>query len=284
MVECRICGWKGNAEFITAKEMMYGTGEEFDYFVCPECNCLQIHKIPEDLGRFYAADYYSYANRDGRKTETEQKQFTKILDVGCGSGAWLCNLAAAGYVNLTGCDPFIEKDLHYDNGVNIYKKTIHEMDGLYDQIYMNDSFEHVTDPHEVMDSICRLLGEKGVARIAIPVYPNIAYEMFGADWYQLDAPRHIFLHSVKSMKYLAQKHKMKVVRVDFNSNAAQIVRSFLYAKGIPFIDQTKEVYTRYFNAQTLNEIEQNSELANQNQLGDHAVFYLVADNTQEGEV
>lgn len=277
MVKCEICKWEGNAEFIRAREMMYGTREEFDYFICPECGCLQIVEVPENLGKFYASDYYSYENRDGSKTETESKEYSKILDVGCGSGAWLCNLARAGYVNLDGCDPFIKEDLHYENGVNIYKKTIHEMEGIYDQIYMNDSFEHVTDPHEVMDSIYRLLGDKGVARISIPVFPNIAYEMFGVDWYQLDAPRHLFLHSVNSMKYLAQKHGLKVVKIDFNSNVSQIVRSFLYSKGIPYREQTSELISRYFNAQTLEELKENTEIANQNQFGDHAVFYIMVD-------
>lgn len=67
---------------------------------------------------------------------------------------------------------------------------------------MMDSFEHMTNPHEVMDSLGRLLAPKGVARIEIPVFPNIAFDMFGVNWFQLDAPRHIFLYGKKSMEIM----------------------------------------------------------------------------------
>ena len=47
---CRICGNRGKKKTYTAKEMMYGTGEEFDYFVCDSCKCMQIAEIPGNLG------------------------------------------------------------------------------------------------------------------------------------------------------------------------------------------------------------------------------------------
>ena len=56
-MKCRICGNKeGNAPF-EAREMMFGTRERFTYFECNSCGCLQIAEIPDDLARFYAADY-----------------------------------------------------------------------------------------------------------------------------------------------------------------------------------------------------------------------------------
>lgn len=65
------------------------------------------------------------------------------------------------------------------------------MEGGYDWIYFNDSFELVTDSHDVMERVKRLLALKGIAMIKFPAYPNIAYDMFGADGFQLDVPRHI---------------------------------------------------------------------------------------------
>ncbi len=275
MNRCRICGWEGDAEKYTAREMMNNTKEEFAYFVCPDCNCLQIEAVPEDLGKYYGSDYYSYGEPDSSSHQVSEPVGTRVLDVGCGAGHWLCKLARAGYTCLRGCDPFIEKDLNYENGVVIYKRSIHEMDGEFDCIYLNDSFEHMTDPHEVMDSIKRLLAPSGVARIKLPVFPNVAFDMLGVHWYQLDAPRHVFLHSKESMNYLARQHGLKIAKKEYDSNSSQILRSFLYSKDIPFWEQDWDTILKYFSVDEVREIEHLSEEVNQKEYGDHAVFYLV---------
>ena len=272
---CRICGYRGEFKKYNVEEMMYKTGESFTYIHCPVCDCLQIKDVPANLGEYYKDNYYSFDERDGAKCDAKKQEVQyRILDVGCGSGDFLCALAKQGMTELYGCDPFVAKDIEYENGVKIYKKNIHEMQGEYDVIFMNDSFEHVTDPHEVMESAYRLLSGAGVLRIDIPVFPNIAFEMFGTYWYQLDAPRHIFLHSEKSMHYLADKHGFYIREATWDSNNSQIVRSFLYSKGIPFVEQTQEIFEEFFTEEEMNELQRNSEFANDNKVGDHALFVL----------
>ena len=275
MHTCRICGWTGNADIITIPEMQYGTREEFNYFECKNCHCLQITEIPENLFNYYGNTYYSYQKPSVEKTNSEQPPNTiSILDVGCGAGELLCKLAQKGYTNLTGCDPFIENDIVYENGVHIFKRSIHEMTGQFDGILLNDSFEHVTDPHEVMTSIKRLLAPNGVAKICIPVYPNIAFDLFKEYWFQLDAPRHIFLHTRESMQHLAKKHGFVISEIEYNSNLTQIVHIYLYSVGISLWEHTEEVISQYFTEADLNSIEQSCETANKNKYGDHAIFYL----------
>lgn len=62
--KCRLCKAEGMFESYLVREMMQNTGEEFEYFVCGECNCLQIAKIPSDLGKYYGRDYYSFAQEE----------------------------------------------------------------------------------------------------------------------------------------------------------------------------------------------------------------------------
>ncbi len=278
---CRVCGWSGEAERYEAREMMIGKKDTFVYFRCPQCDCLQIVEIPDNLGDYYGKGYYSFREPNTEAKKVDKVQTERILDVGCGAGLFLCALAEGGYINLTGCDPFAEKDLFYENGVRIYKKTIHEMDGEFDVIYLNDSFEHVTDPHEVMESIYRLLAPNGVARIRLPVFPNIAFDMFGTNWYQLDAPRHIFLHSKKSMVSLAEQHRLRIVKKQWDSNNSQIIRSFLYTKDVLFWEQTPEIISKYFDQNAINQIDLMAQSVNEQEYGDHAVFFLVK-NDKDG--
>lgn len=276
MCKCIVCGYSGDAKLYEAKEMMYGMGNSFTYFECPECGCLQIKDIPDNLGDYYQKDYYSYRKPDNSTSKhAESINETRVLDVGCGGGALLCELAEFGYIHLHGCDPYLDSELIYENGVHIFNKEIHDIEGEYDLIIMSDSFEHVTDPHDVLESAYRLLAPEGTLRIGIPIYPNIAFDMFGANWYQLDAPRHIVLNSKKSMVYFAEKHGFKIFKGTWNSSSAQIVRSFLYEKGIPFVGQTQEIIEKYFTAESLQKMKENSEIANKNQYGDHVVFDMI---------
>ncbi len=56
---CRICGNPENNRMHSAREMMFGTRERFDYLECGQCGTVQIAEIP-DLSSHYPEDYYSF--------------------------------------------------------------------------------------------------------------------------------------------------------------------------------------------------------------------------------
>ncbi|MBT5631133.1 MAG: class I SAM-dependent methyltransferase [Nitrospina sp.] len=56
---CRICGFSGESSVYTVREMMYGLKEEFSYFQCAKCECLQISEFPPDMSPYYPQDYFS---------------------------------------------------------------------------------------------------------------------------------------------------------------------------------------------------------------------------------
>src|SRR5258708_24495612 len=58
-MKCRICEKEGDHKPWIAKEMMLGLRDEFRYFECINCGCLQINEIPENMGKYYAHNYYS---------------------------------------------------------------------------------------------------------------------------------------------------------------------------------------------------------------------------------
>ena len=194
--------------------------------------------------------------------------------MGCGAGIDLCKLAEQGYSKLFGCDPFIEHDILYDNGVWIKKASIHEMNQQYDYINLGDSLEHMADPIDTFQSIKRLLKPKGVCCISIPVIPNIAFDTYGLYWFQLDAPRHLFLHSKKSINYLCEQAGLECYGMVSDSSNAQFVRSALYQKGYTFNEHTGEVLEREFAPKEWDNFSQLAEMANKMQYGDHAKFYI----------
>lgn len=59
-VQCRVCDGHEVQDWLYPREMMFGMREQFAYFRCSACGCLQLNAIPTDLGRYYPENYYSY--------------------------------------------------------------------------------------------------------------------------------------------------------------------------------------------------------------------------------
>lgn len=284
---CKICGADGRFETYLAREMLQGTRDEFVYFACDRCRCLQLAEVPENLADYYGSEYYSMGQQ-----EQEEMAFTKpvihwqkVLDVGCGSGYWLVQKAREGWGNLYGCDPFLEHDRYYGERVHIRSCSILEVegDGTFDVIRMHDSFEHMANPLEALKSARRLLKADGLLTMTIPVYPNAAFDKYGPHWYQLDAPRHIFLHSKCSLEWLAKKAGLSVAGWKFQSCNSQFVRSFFYQNGIPFYEQ-QELIREYFTERELTELELEAERANEREYGDYAAVNFTIGELPEEKV
>ena len=57
--------------------------------------------------------------------------------------------------------------------------------------------------------------------IRIPIAGTHAWQTYGVDWVQLDAPRHLFLHTEDGMRSLAAGAGLQVTAVVHDSTAMQ---------------------------------------------------------------
>jgi hypothetical protein len=83
------------------------------------------------------------------------------------------------------------------------------------------------------------LADKGKILIRIPISSSASFEKYKAHWYQLDAPRHLFLHSNHSIIYLLGISGFINIKIHYDSTIWQFVCSNLYLKGIPFTQHMK---------------------------------------------
>jgi len=202
---------------------------------------------------------------------------SRILDVGCGSGELLYTLKNLGFKNVLGCDPNVEENINYKNGLKILKATIQEIEGKWDLIMFNKSFEHIPDQIEILQSVHNLLNDRGVCLITMPTTSSYAWKYYKANWVQLDAPRHLFIHSLESMRIMTKRANLTLREVVFNSSAFQFWGSEQYSRNIPL--RSKESYCEnpaksIFSRKQIRAFARKAAELNNKGQGDIATFYL----------
>ena len=267
-------------QIYSIKEMMVGTKEEFKYMECPHCKSLQIIEIPEDMGEYYNQNYYSFGNInpfvkklfyhlnkyylegdwfgqildkfiDGNKSIYEFIKYhieknklshnSQILDVGCGNGYFLEMLADLGFNDLNGMEPFIEEQINSEK-FTIFKSFLDDFNPkkFYDLIFFNDSLEHMDNPYQNLLNAKELLKDEGYLIISIPIKSDYFWDLYGVNWYQLDAPRHFITFTLDGFNDLLTLVDLEIEMLSFNSNPLVFIFSEDYSNGIPM--NSKESY------------------------------------------
>lgn len=308
---CRMCKGKLEENSIRVKEMMFGTGDVFHYQECVDCGSLQIADIPDNLGDYYPDNYYSMSlgSRSSMFQKIRErlviigiklyfsfngvarsivpapkradllalaaagaKKEMSILDVGCGSNPDLLNkLHSVGFSNLTGVDPFINSEGNSAGKVKLYKKNIKDVEGTFDILIMNHSFEHVPEPLDDILTIPRLLNPKGKAVIRIPTPSSKAYKIYKSDWVQLDAPRHLNLPSRLAMESMINMAGLTILSTFDDSSAFQFYGSEFYKRGLPLSStKVKDI----FSTRKIKQFQAEADRLNEQNLGDQVTYIL----------
>lgn len=202
---------------------------------------------------------------------------SKILDIGSGAGTLLFILNYSGFKNLTGIDLFVDNDKEYPNGIKVFKKDISNLDSSYDIIMLHHSFEHMAEPLTALEHVRRLLTVHGHALIRIPTVSSYAWKHYGINWVQLDAPRHLFLHSLNSIERLASQAHLTIKEILYDSTDFQFWGSEQNIRNIPLrneisylVDPEKSI----FKQDQIRSYKKEAEQLNKNKQGDQICIYL----------
>lgn len=316
---CRICANSENNQTYRIKEMMFGLRDEFTYFECSKCGCLQIADIPEDMSKYYLDNYPGLSQ--GRSSESIIERFlrirsdrhvlfgtgyfgglvgkrgadmcnvlgtvarakpnrkTRILDVGCGSGEFLFRFSDAGIENIVGVDPYISNEV-IDGKLRILKKTIQDLPDSqkFDLIIFRHSLEHISDQLATLLKATELLARDGICLVSIPVKTDFIWTQYGVHWVQIDAPRHFFIHTLKSFDHLLGAAGLSIRDVVFDSTSFVFWGSEQVKRDIPLMSESS--YNRnpeasIFEPSQIIEFERWAQELNSKKQGDQASFYLV---------
>jgi SAM-dependent methyltransferase len=313
-LSCKICDNATDNNILKVREMYFGTREIFNYLKCSNCGCLQLMNQPRDFSVHYPKDYFTFQqshegklkaflNRYRDRSAMGENTFlgdlllkkfgepayvsriknagvglkNTILDVGCGKGILLHKMKESGFENILGIDPFLDESINYKNGLKILKKDFIDIEDQFDFIMFNHSFEHMGNPFEIIKHSNKILKKGKFLLIRIPVADSFAFNKYKENWCSLDAPRHLYLHTEKSIKILAENSDFQIKKINYDSRSWQFWGSEQYSKDIAlmneksyFINPDNSIFTK----KEIEDYEKQTIVLNKNKEGDQAEFYL----------
>ncbi|MEA3062729.1 MAG: hypothetical protein QOJ94_2510 [Sphingomonadales bacterium] len=193
---CLLCD--GEATALTFPYGTHWNGGDFDYRRCRRCGASVLDPLPgpEDFARMYRASEYHDAFYEDLNEPTPTALASvahglraggRILDFGCGNGAFMATASAAGFIcQGVELDPDTRARAAANSGCPVGSLEEVEAAGVrYDAIHLGDVLEHLPDPAGIMARLRPLLAGAGVFFIEGPLEDNAspvyyASRLFGA--------------------------------------------------------------------------------------------------------
>lgn len=314
MMKCPICDNEKDNLTVIVKEMQQGFREEFEYIECSNCGCLFIKEIPENMKKYYDINYAPHTHKTTLITKVTDKIYglylsnnkiikliqgdnvtiitrfwsnlfsenninknSPILDVGCGDGKFLSLLKKGGFKNLTGIDLFID-ETNLPKGLKIFQSSLEDFkpNKKYDLIVSNHSFEHMDNQLENLKCFENLINDDGIIVIRIPVKSKPVWEKYGVNWFQIDAPRHLYLHTLESFKILCSKTNLVIEDIIFDSHDDILLKCEKYSRDISVRDEEWDTFK--LDDETINQLKNEIRILNKNNEADQAIFVIKLKN------
>lgn len=140
-----------------------------------------------------------------------------IVDVGCGHADWLDFLRQKKQIYAIGIElqGFLEKHLSEKKWlqlVTIPFQEWHFPQGQIKGIFFLHSFEHMSDPVEVLEKALSLLAPKGIIYIAIPNIHSWQFRLLSKHWLHLDPVYHLHFVSYKWLNLFFESRGLQHVQ------------------------------------------------------------------------
>lgn len=230
LTACPICQSAELKQFLECTDYTVSK-EKFTIVQCASCGFHFTNPRPEEakVGKYYQSeDYvshsdtkkglinslYHYARKFTLKkklklvTSVSTKRQGTLLDMGCGTGAFLNTCKEAGW-KVQGIEPSTDaRDIAKKNyGLDLYDVNSWEKfpDNSIDVITTWHVLEHVYKLEEEVKQVRRTLVSGGTFVVALPNCSSADAQFYGHHWAAYDVPRHIWHFTPADVKRFFEK-------------------------------------------------------------------------------
>ena len=235
---CPVCKSNRLEDNLSAKDYTVSS-EVFVIVKCNNCTLLFTQNVAKqnEIGRYYASEnYISHSDTQAglinklyhairKKTLASKRNLIEsetgksngnILDIGCGTGAFLHTMEKGGW-KITGLEPDetarAKAQTLYGIDPQPSNNIFNLQDNSYDAITMWHVLEHVHQLNEYVEQLKNMLTDNGKIFIAVPNYTSYDAQHYGQFWAAYDVPRHLYHFSPDSMKRLVEQHGLTIKKI-----------------------------------------------------------------------
>jgi len=222
MPRCPACSNHGDA-YISAPDYNRRLSPQvFAYFECTACKLIFCDPVPDDLGAYYTEDYYDLpadlAAHGARARALQQWKIDTVLrfaqggrlaEIGPAYGLFAHLAKVAGF-DVTGIEMDARCCTYLRDVVGITAVQSNDAAAAlpalepFDVIVLWQAVEHLPNYHDVLRAAAAQLKPGGVLILDTPNPAAFQFKVLGRRWVHLDAPRHVVLIPVETLKAQAE--------------------------------------------------------------------------------
>ena len=229
---CTVCGATDARLWRVGVDHLLGGNVVYRAVRCARCGTRRLdpRPDPETLATHYRPDTYTRAEEAGsevgKRLDTYADRLADLagagaasdaLDIGCGDGRFMAALQKRGYrVTGTETDPVAAALSRKRTGATVYESSL-PPDGTasFDFVSLLHVLEHIPDPRQTLGAVRDRLAPGGKLLLVLPNADSLEAGLFGASWYHLDLPRHLWGFSPRTLVRLVETCGFSVENISY---------------------------------------------------------------------
>lgn len=235
MSGCLVCGTAYGPWLDRIEDWEYQVARAARLVICPGCGLVaQDPPVrPDEVAGLYPPDYTAHSaasrsrsvygrtkawlnRRSARAVARHVPQGGRLLEVGCGNGAFLAAVAEVRPdVRTSGID-IVDLGIRGIPGFEFHLGQLEDLDlgpRRFDAIYASNLIEHVPDPRRFLARCRELLAPGGVLVGVTPDHLSLDRRLFGRFWAGYHFPRHTFVFDHRNLRLLLSGCGFEPLRV-----------------------------------------------------------------------
>lgn len=248
---CLLCQSQQIAHLFSARDTLHSIPGEWAVHSCRNCGLMftSPRPLPATMLDYYPTNYQPFgaplAPTEHRPVMAALKRLARkllnpkehvlpkglapgrALEVGCGSGRYLAQLADSGW-QAEGLEPSAETAdrLRETTGLPVTAASVREATFAgesFDLVVAVMVLEHLHNPLEDLRSIYSWLRPGGFLTGSVPNCASWEFRFFGADWFALQVPTHLFHFTPTTLTQLLETAGFSDTRIFHQRNVNNLM-------------------------------------------------------------